>query len=364
MEYFKWIPELVLEWLPALLALLFGIGLVSGARYLLLKRWAPPPGQGQMARQLLITALVGIAVIAFILSLPIGDAPRGQLLSLLGLLVTAAIALSSTTLVGNAMAGLMLRSIRNFRPGDFIIVNEHRGRVSEKGWLRTEIQTERRNLTTLPNLYLVNNPVTVVRPSGTFISSTVSLGYDVPREEVEKCLLEAAEHADLIDPFVFVMALGDFSITYQAAGFLEDVKYLISAESALRESMLDSLHRAGIEIVSPTFMNQRQLDQERVFIPRPSLARKDVTSSPGDSRPEELMFDKAEKAESDAKVEHQLEAVVDEIDKLKKAPSDEEGKDRGKARIEELKQKKTELEDRMREQAERKEAESSDEKKS
>ena len=194
----------------------------------------------------------------------------------------------------------------------------------------------------------------MVRPSGTFISSTVSLGYDVPREKVEKCLLEAAEHADLIDPFVFVMALGDFSITYQAAGFLKDVKYLISAESALRESMLDSLHRAGIEIVSPTFMNQRQLDQERVFIPRPSLARKDVTSSPGDSRPEELMFDKAEKAESEAKVEHQLEAVVDEIDKLKKTPSDEEGKDRGKARIEELKQKKTELEDRMREQAERK----------
>ena len=115
---------------------------------------------------------------------------------------------------------------------------------------------------------------------------------------------DAVAFADLIDPFVFVMALGDFSITYQAAGFLEDVKYLISAESALRESMLDSLHRAGIEIVSPTFMNQRQLDQERVFIPRPSLARKDVTSSPGDSRPEELMFDKAEKAESDAKVEH------------------------------------------------------------
>ncbi|MGB8329288.1 MAG: hypothetical protein WCE62_04110 [Polyangiales bacterium] len=42
------------------------------------------------------------------LQLPIGDAPRGQLLSLLGLLVTAAIALSSTTLLGNAMAGIML----------------------------------------------------------------------------------------------------------------------------------------------------------------------------------------------------------------------------------------------------------------
>lgn len=360
MEYLKWIPELAREWLPALIALLFGIGLVSGARYLLLKRWAPPPGQGRMVRQLLVTALVGVAVIGFILALPIGEAPRGELLSLLGLLVTAAIALSSTTLLGNAMAGLMLRSIRNFRAGDFIVVNDHRGRVSEKGWLRTEIQTERRNLTTLPNLYLVNNPVTVVRPSGTFISATVSLGYDVPRAKIEKCLREAAEHADLIDPFVFVMELGDFSITYQAAGFLEDVKYLISAESALRASMLDSLHREGIEIVSPTFMNQRQLDESRVFIPKATHAQKAPRK---DSRPEELMFDKADKAESDAKVEHQLEAVVDEIDKLKKSQSDEAGKDGGKARIEELKQEKVELQEKIREQSERKETDPTDEEK-
>jgi small-conductance mechanosensitive channel len=358
MEYLKWIPELVLEWLPALFALLFGIGVVSGARYLLLNRFAPPPGQGQMARQLLITALVGIFVIGFILSLPIGDAPRGQLLSLVGLLVTAAIALSSTTLVGNAMAGLMLRSIRNFRAGDFIIVNEHRGRVSEKGWLRTEIQTERRNLTTLPNLYLVTNPVSVIRSSGTFISATVSLGYDVPREKVHECLLRAAEQADLEDPFVFVVELGDFSIIYQAAGFLEDVKYLLSAESALRESMLDSLHHAGIEIVSPSFMNQRQLEKSQLFIPKTSHAKKDRTSSPEETRPEELMFDKADKAESEAKIEQQLKAVIDEIDKLKKSESNESGKEQDEAQIEELKQKKAALEQTIRERAERKEAES------
>ena len=54
---------------------------------------------------------------------------------------------------------------------DVFVVEGHRGRVSELGLLRTEIQTERRNLTTFPNLYLVTNPVTVVRSSGTFISS-------------------------------------------------------------------------------------------------------------------------------------------------------------------------------------------------
>ena len=31
--------------------------------------------------------------------------------------------------------------------------------------------------------------------------------------------------------------------------------------------LLDTLHRAGVEIVSPTFMNQRQIKGERAFIP-------------------------------------------------------------------------------------------------
>ncbi|MBW2380297.1 MAG: mechanosensitive ion channel, partial [Deltaproteobacteria bacterium] len=266
MDYLKSISAVLREWLPALITLLVGIVVISTVYRVLMKRHTPTSGS-RISQQLLIAVLGGVFLVMLILQLPIGEAERGQLLSLLGILVTAAIALSSTTLIGNAMAGLMLRSIRNFRPGDFIVVDGHRGRVSELGLLRTEIQTERRNLTTLPNLYLVTTPVTVVRASGTFISATVSLGYEVPRDTIEKCLIEAAENAGLTEPFVFVLELGDFSITYQTAGFLEEVKYLISAESELRECMLDALHRAGIEIVSPTFMNQRQLAADRMFIP-------------------------------------------------------------------------------------------------
>jgi len=339
MDYLKSIPELLHDWLPMLVTLLIGIVVLSGAYWLLIKR-APPTSGSMATRQLLMAALTGILIIAVILELPIGDAPRGQLMSLLGILVTAAVALSSTTLLGNAMAGLMLKSIRNFKPGDFIIVEGHRGRVSELGLLRTEIQTERRNLTTFPNLYLVNNPVTVVRTSGTFIAATVSLGYDVPREKVESCLVEAAEHAGLTDPFVFVLELGDFSITYEAAGFLQDVKFLISAESALRENMLDSLHQAGIEIVSPTFMNQRQLKLEQRFIPKVEHGTKPPAADE-ESRPEERMFDKAEIAEKEGRAEEQLKDVLAELEKLKKKEVDPET---SRARINELDVRRSELE--------------------
>lgn len=342
MENLKPILAVLKDWLPVLITLLVGIVVVWGVYRLLMRRNSPTSGS-RISQQLLIAALMGIFLITVILELPIGDAPRGQLLSLLGLLVTAAIALSSTTLIGNAMAGLMLRSIRNFRPGDFIVVDGHRGRVSELGLLRTEIQTDRRNLTTLPNLYLVNNPVTVVRPSGTFIAATVSLGYDVPREKIEKCLVDATENAGLTDPFVFVLDLGDFSITYQAAGFLEEVKYLISAESELRACMLDALHRAGIEIVSPTFMNQRQLALDKLFIP---TVRHSVKPPPAadETRPEERMFDKADLAEKEGKAGEQLKEVLEELEKLEKNEVEGADPEASQARIGQLQVRRTELE--------------------
>jgi small-conductance mechanosensitive channel len=342
MQHLKLIVELLRDWIPFLITLLIAI-LVVGALYQVLLKKRPATGS-IVSRQLMIGLVVAIFVVILILQLPIDDAPRGQLMSLLGILVTAAVALSSTTLLGNAMAGFMLRSIRNFKPGDFIEVEGHRGRVSELGLLRTEIQTERRNLTTFPNLYLVTNPVTVVRSSGTFISSTVSLGYDVQHEKVERALLSAAEEAGLTDPFVFVMELGDFSITYLIAGFLEETKYLISAESELRACMLDSLHRAKIEIVSPTFMNQRQLKPEKVFIPTTSRTSKPKVPAADESRPEAKMFDKAEVAEHEAKAEEKLKAVIEEMEQLDKnddGTADDESK---AARLEELKVKREELE--------------------
>ena len=79
----------------------------------------------QLGQQLVMVSLTFVGLIAIIVSLPLRDATKGQLLTLIGLLVTAAIALSSTTFVGNAMAGIMLRAVRNFRTGDFVRVEEH-----------------------------------------------------------------------------------------------------------------------------------------------------------------------------------------------------------------------------------------------
>jgi small conductance mechanosensitive channel len=290
---------------------------------------------GSFGRQLGMLLLTALAIVLVILVLPISDTTRGQLFGLLGLILTAVIALSSTTFVSNAMAGLMLRSVGSFRPGDFVRVGEQMGRVTERGLFHTEIQTEDRDLTTFPNLFLVSNPVTVVRSSGTIVSCSLSLGYDVPRARVEPLLLEAARAAELEDPFVRILELGDFSVTYRAAGFLSDVKLLLSARSKLREKVLDTLHGAGVEIVSPTFMNQRRLEPGARVIPSEGAEEEQEEARRAPERPareeappEEVIFDKAEEAEKLEKLRAEREALLAAAKELEERLSEAEGAER------------------------------------
>ena len=80
----------------------------------------------RLLRQTTVIVLAGISVVLAILVLPVGEETKGHLLSLLGLLLTAIIAMSSTTLASNAMAGLMLRSMRSFHTGDFVRIGSRR----------------------------------------------------------------------------------------------------------------------------------------------------------------------------------------------------------------------------------------------
>lgn len=261
-------------------------------------------------RQLIQLAGVLAIILALILFLPLDGELRGQLLSLYGIVVSATIALSSTTLVGNVMAGIMLKTIKSCRPGYYITVGDHFGRITAMDLLHTELQTEERDLTTLPNLYLVSNPVRVMRTSGTLLSVELSLGYDVSRHEIEKLLLAAATESGLESPFVQIRELGDFSVTYRVSGLLTEVNRLLDKRRELRARTMDALHAAGIEIVSPNFMNTRNFDTNEQFIPDVEAVEEPVETG---TSTDALVFDKAEEAESVTKLREQLEAAQERI---------------------------------------------------
>ncbi len=244
--------------------------------------------------------------------------------------------MSSTTFVANAMAGLMLRSVGSFRPGDFVRVGETFGRVTVRGLFHTEVQTEDRDLTTVPNLHLVSQPVTVVRASGTMVSATVSLGYGVERGEVEKALVAAGTATGLEDPFLQVLELGDFSIRYRIVGFLADPKQLLSARSRLRMEMIDALHAAGIEILSPTYMVQRRPADDQPVLPR-RAAQPEPEVAQDTPAPEERIFDKAEKAAQAEELRAELEKLKASLESgggEEAAVATEDGRRAAEARIE------------------------------
>ena len=272
--------------------------------------------QNNFARHIIMIALSAISLIAVILALPINDQMKGQLFSLLSVALTVVVALSSTTIVSNAMAGIMSRAIGSFKVGDFVKSKEHFGRITERGLFHTEIQTEDRDLITVPNLYLMTNPFRVVQNSGTVVSATVSLGYDVDHSDIKPKLIEAAKAVELEEPFVRVLELGDFSVSYRIAGFLSEVTQLVSARSKLNQAVLDSLHQAGIEIASPNIMAQRPMLDGQQLIPEKTKGKRPTFEST--HAPDERIFDKAERAAEKERLSAEREQISTELDAMEK----------------------------------------------
>ena len=321
------------------------IGLVAGAIYLVRRRliavYADHPEQ-QFRRQAILLAAVLIGILLIVLILPVPNETRGALLSLFGIVLSATIALSSANLVGNVMAGIMLRTVNSFRLGDYIRVGEYFGRVSEMDLLHIEIQTEERDLTTLPNSYVAANPVRVMRTSGSILSVELSLGYDVSRHEVERLLLQAAQRCELDSPFVQIRALGDYAITYAIAGLLTDVKSLLGKRRALRAATLDVLHEAGIEIASPLLVNARSYTPDDLYVPAASTPVTDNTVTP-----DALVFDKALQAEGLDKLRERRAAMQARIDNPDESAEDADI-ERWRSWIARLDERIAELEERIR----------------
>ena len=221
---------------------------------------------GNVIKNSIATLVVLSGIVAFILSIPIDKALKGQILSFLAVVVSAGIALSSTTVLGNLIAGIMNNSMNRFRNGDLIKISDFQGKVTKTSIFHIEIQLEDSNFITIPNLYIATNPVKLTRKTNSVISTSVSLGYDIPRTTIEESLKEAAVLTGLSDPYVYITNLGDYSVVYKIHGFLEDSKKYFSTNSLLNAHVMDMLHRNKIEIVSPTFMNQRN-SNEKTFIP-------------------------------------------------------------------------------------------------
>ena len=330
MEHWNHLLDSIILFWPLLCVVIVLGAALRGMHWFLIRRHPDLSSERKFPRQIILLGLLLLGLISATLVLPVSETFRDRLLWIIGLLISGIIAFSSTTIVANFMAGILLRITKPFRTGDFVRVGEYFGRVSERGLFDTELQTESRELIALPNTYLISNPVTAVLNSGTIISITLSLGFDIHHSQVEPLLIEAAKECGLEEPFVHIIEIGNYSITYRISGLLIEVKGLITARSNLSRSVLDTLHGQGVEILSPTYMNQRRIGDDKKVIP-PFVTE---ASSEASAAAEQIAFDKADRAELIENEKQKLTKDLQEMESLLKEASGED-KDKIKLKISE-----------------------------
>ncbi|MBC3764488.1 mechanosensitive ion channel domain-containing protein [Neptunicella marina] len=321
------------QWLPVVATIVFFAFVLWIANWLLFKRNKNTSSNNSFARQFTMLLLCLITMVAIVITLPLSDSTETQVLGLVGLVLSGLLAFSSTTVFSNLVAGALMRFTQPFRTGDFVRVNDIFGRVTERGLFDCEVQTENRDLISIPNNLMINSPITVTRSSGTIVSVSLSLGYDIHHGKVEETLKQAALKTGLEEPYVHITELGNFSVTYKISGLLTDVKSLLTTRSNLYCNVLDYLHQQGIEIMSPTFVSQHAGEHVQKKIPRSGL---NVTDDASESVAEDIVFDKAEKAEQQEKSLTNLQARLEQLNQLL-ADADKEQKTALEKRIHNLK---------------------------
>jgi small conductance mechanosensitive channel len=119
------------------LAVLFGIVLFLFLNNWIFNRLQSLRQTGNTFKRI-IALLVILGMFAFIFALPIYAKKQLKIVEFLAILLSAAIALSSTTVLGNLIAGIMNSSLKRFRNKDWIKVGDIRGKDTRKSFFHTK----------------------------------------------------------------------------------------------------------------------------------------------------------------------------------------------------------------------------------
>lgn len=173
------------------------------------------------------------------------------------------ISLGSSSAISNIVAGLVITYMRPFKVGDRVKIGEIVGDVMEKSMLVTRIKTIKNEDITVPNSTVLSSSTTnyssYTKPEkeGLIMHYTVTIGYDVPWEQVYELLIEAAGKTPHLlpdpKPFVLQTSLDDFYISYQINAYTKEPGKQAQIYSHLLENIQNIFKEAGIEVMSPTY---------------------------------------------------------------------------------------------------------------
>jgi small-conductance mechanosensitive channel len=192
--------------------------------------------------------------------LPGANSPAFQGVSIFfGLLVS----LGAGGAILSVVAGFILIYTRAFVEGDRIHFGDVEGFVVEKSLFVTRLRTIENILVSVPNVALLSSNITnysaLVREDQTplTVTTTVTLGYDLPWRLVHDTLIAAAQDTSHIladpSPSVWQTSLDDFYVSYQLRAYTTHPELLGQIYSELHQQVQDHCNQAGIEILSPHY---------------------------------------------------------------------------------------------------------------
>ena len=226
--------------------------------------WAP------LTKNLVTLLLIALTLVIIFPYIPFSDAPAFQGVSIfLGLLFT----LSSSSVISNMIAGIMLTYNGAFHVGDLVQLGSTIGTVVEKRLFTTRVRTFKNEEVSIPNSVVIGasiqNYSVLAAKQGLILHTEITIGYEAPWRQVHQLMIDAAKATEGISaepaPYVLQRALNDWHVTYEINAFTHEPEQMPRIMSALMSNLQDKFNEAGVEIMSPSFYALR--DGNTVTIP-------------------------------------------------------------------------------------------------
>jgi len=223
--------------------------------------------QPETARATRRLVVVLIWIFALVIAYPYLPGAHTEAFKGVSVFVGLMLSLGSAGMVGQVVGGLVVVYSRAFRIGEYVRIGEYEGEIREIGILSTKMLTLKQEEITIPNAVLVaSTTVNFSRHAGgggSILTTTVTIGYDVPWRQVHALLLLAAERTSGVlqnpQPRVLQGALSDFYVEYQLLFRINSPEQRYAVLSELHGQIQDAFNEYDVQIMSPHFEAQPEV---------------------------------------------------------------------------------------------------------
>lgn len=194
----------------------------------------------------------------------------GVITGLLALAGGTVVGFAAMNTIGNAIAGIIVMASRPFRIGDRIFFNGQFADVIAIDLIYTRMITLDNVLISVPNQVLLTSEVDNYGKRATVRRScSITAGYELKAEQVERALREAAGKVDGVledpEPYVWITNFKDFAIEYTLYVFINQLKRLPEIDANLRRTVLETCRQQGIDISTPSLIRRVEEGNNRIY---------------------------------------------------------------------------------------------------